>query len=223
MLKACTLIRRKPGMSVEDFQAYWRTTHADVVKKMPQVRRYVQSHPLMGGYRKGELEYDGVAEVWVDDTDALRAMAASAAYKDVEADEANFIDRPTMALILTDEHVIKDGEIPADGVKNIEFVKHKRGMDIEDFQRYWRDVHGPLAAHIPSIRRYVQSHTRLSGYKRDPQPAWDGLAITWFDSVDAMREGAKSQAYADTRADEPNFIDEGRLSFIITKEHVIVG
>jgi uncharacterized protein (TIGR02118 family) len=223
MLKACTLIRRKPGMSVEDFQAYWRTTHADVVKKMPQIRRYVQSHPLMGGYRKGELAYDGVAEVWVDDSAALREMAASAAYKAVEADEANFIDRPSMALILTDEHVIKDGPVPVDGVKNIEFVTHKPGMEIAAFQEYWRGVHGPLAAKIPSIKRYVQSHTRLAGYQRGTPPAWDGLAITWFDSVDAMRAGASSQAYRDTRADEPNFIDEGKLSFIITREHVIVG
>jgi hypothetical protein len=38
-----------------------------------------------------------------------------------------------------------------------------------------------------------------------------------------MRAGASSQAYRDTRADEPNFIDEGKLSFIITREHVIVG
>ena len=92
----------------------------------------------------------------------------------------------------------------------------------EAFQHYWRTVHGPIAAEIPVIRRYVQSHTRLAGYKRDPQPAYDGLAITWFDSVDAMRESAITPAYERTRADEPNFIDGARLSFIITREHVII-
>ena len=31
MIKAITCIKRKPGMSVEDFQAYWRGEHAEVV------------------------------------------------------------------------------------------------------------------------------------------------------------------------------------------------
>jgi len=223
MLKACTLIRRKSGMSVEDFQRYWRTTHAGIVTRLPGLKRYVQSHALPGGYRKGDLIYDGVAEVWVDDSAALRAMSASAEYTAVAADEANFIDRDSMALLLTDEHVIKDGPVPDDAVKNIEFVPHKRGMDIEAFQHYWRTVHGPIAAEIPVLRRYVQSHTRLAGYKRDPQPAWDGLATTWFDSVDAMRDSARTEAYARTREDEDNFLDTARVGFIITKEHVIVA
>ena len=223
MLKACTLIRRRPGMPLDEFQAYWRTTHADVVTRMPQIRRYVQSHPLMGGYRKGALAFDGVAEIWVDDSAALREMAASEAYAAVEADEANFIDRPSMALLLTEDHVVKDGPIPKGGVKNIEFVTLRPDMEKAEAHRYWREVHGPLAAEIPSVRRYVQSHTKLSGYSRNPPPAYDGLAITWFDSVDAMREGAKTEAYARTRADEANFIDADRLAFIITKEHVIVG
>lgn len=223
MLKACTLIRRKSGISVEDFQDYWLTTHADIVVRMPQIKRYVQSHPLLGGYRKGHLAYDGVAEIWVDDIQALRQMAATDAYKAVIGDEMNFIDKGSMVLILTDEHVIIDGSIPPEGVKNIEFVKRKKNMPVEGFQTYWREIHGPLAAKIPSIKRYVQSHTKLSGYQRKLQPAWDGLATTWFDSVDAMRIGAQSNAYLETRKDESNFIDEECLSFIITREKVIVA
>ncbi|MEE1554544.1 MAG: EthD domain-containing protein, partial [Alphaproteobacteria bacterium] len=63
MIKVITCIKRKPGMSVEDFQAYWRTDHAEVVKGLPNLRRYIQSHALPGGYRKGELPYDGIAEI----------------------------------------------------------------------------------------------------------------------------------------------------------------
>ena len=71
--------------------------------------------------------------------------------------------------------------------------------------------------------RYVQSHTKLSGYKRQPQPTWDGIAITWFESVDAMRSGATTDAYTNTRADEVNFIQAGKPAFLITKEHVIIS
>ena len=136
MLKACTLIRRKPNMSVEEFQTYWRFTHAEVVKQLPHVKRYVQSHPLIGGYRKGGLLYDGLAEIWVDDTNILREMATTNAYRDIVEDEENFIDRQSLTLILTEEHVIKNGDIPKNGVKNIEFVTRKPGMDIQFFQKY---------------------------------------------------------------------------------------
>jgi|TARA_B100002003_G_scaffold160900_1_gene149402 uncharacterized protein (TIGR02118 family) len=224
MIKAITCIKRKPGMGVEDFQAYWRGGHAEVVQRLPNIRRYIQSHALLGGYRKGELPYDGIAEIWVDDVAALRAMAGTAAYDAVQADEERFIDRSKIVLILTQEHLIKDGPIPDGAVKNIEFVPRKTGMDVEAFQAYWRDVHGPIAAQIDVIRRYVQSHTLLGGYRDGRVPAIDGCAITWFDSVAAMRQSAQSEAYDRTRKDEPNFLDtETEIPFIITTEHVIVA
>jgi uncharacterized protein (TIGR02118 family) len=224
MLKACTLFKRKPGMALEAFQEYWRTGHAEVVCGLPDIRRYVQSHPLLGGYRKGELIYDGVAEIWVDDTEALRRMSAAPAYRAVQADEEKFIDRASMALLLTEEHVIKDGPVPdGGGLKNIEFVTRQADLPVADFQAYWRGTHGPIAAQIPMIRRYVQSHTKLSGYGREIPPAYDGLAITWFDDIDAMRQSAKTEAFAATMADEPNFLPGGPVPTIITREHIIVA
>ncbi len=46
MVKVVTFLKRKAGMSVEDFQRYWRTRHPQVVVRLPGVRRYVQSHTL---------------------------------------------------------------------------------------------------------------------------------------------------------------------------------
>ena len=221
MVKLVALLKRKQGLPVEEFQQYWRTTHAEVVKKLPGIRRYVQSHTLLSGYRKGEPAYDGVAELWFDNTEAMRVLGPTREYADVQADELNFIDRTTMGTIITDEYVIKDGAIPADGVKNIEFVTHKPGMSIEAFQKHWREIHGPLGASIPVVQRYVQSHTRLAIYKSGKTPVYDGVAITWFDSTNTMRVSATTPEYARTRADEENFIAPGTLPFIITKEHVI--
>ena len=65
MVKMVVFFKRKPGMSVEAFQNYWRATHAGIVVKMPGIRKYVQSHTLLSGYRKGEPAYDGIAEVWL--------------------------------------------------------------------------------------------------------------------------------------------------------------
>ena len=54
MVKTITFIKRKPGMSVEDFGQYWRTKHAPIVTKLPGLRRYVQCHTIPSGYRNGE-------------------------------------------------------------------------------------------------------------------------------------------------------------------------
>src|SRR5262245_14922834 len=222
MVKALSFFRRKAGMSVEEFQAYWRERHPEAVLGLPGIRRYVQSHTLRSGYKKGQPAYDGVAELWFDDTGAMRALAGTAAYAAVRADEARFIDHATMGLLLTEEHVIKDEPAPAGAVKNVEFVTRKPGMPVDEFQRYWREVHGPLGARIPVVRRYVQSHTRRGGYEGGRVPAYDGAAITWFDSTDARRASAKTAEYARVRADEPNFIAPDP-PFIITVEHVIVA
>ena len=222
MVKAVSFFKRQSGMSVEAFQTYWRTVHPGVVVKLPGIRRYVQSHTLLAGYRKGEPIYDGIAEIWFDDTAAMRALAATPQYAAVQADEAKFIERSSMGLIITDEHVIKDGPVPGHGVKNVEFVTHRPGMPIDLFQRYWREVHGPLAALIPVIRRYVQSHTRRAAYESGRAPRYDGVALTWFDDTAAMRASATTAEYARVRADEANFITPDP-PFIITREHVIVA
>lgn len=222
MVKAVSFFKRKSGLSVEAFQAYWRARHPEVVVRLPGVRRYAQSHTLPSAYRKREPVYDGIAELWFDDSAAMRALAGTPAYAAVEADEAQFIERATMGLIVTEEHVIKDGPAPAGGVKNVEFLSRRPGLSIEAFQRYWRETHGPLAALIPTIRRYVQSHTRRAAYERGRTPAWDGVAVTWFDDTEAMRASAATAEYARVRADEANFITPGS-PFIITREHVIVG
>jgi uncharacterized protein (TIGR02118 family) len=222
VVKAVSFFKRKPGMSVEAFQAYWRTAHPDVVVKLPGIRRYVQSHTLPSGYRKGEPIYDGIAEVWFDDTRAMRALVGTAAYAAVQADEAKFIERSTMGLLVTEERVVKDGPVPENGVKNVEFVTRKPGMSVDLFQQYWSQVHGPLAALIPVVRRYVQSHTRRAAYEAGRAPLYDGAALTWFDDTQAMRVSATTQEYAHVRADEANFITPDP-PFIITREHVIIA
>ena len=222
MVKALSYFRRRPELTVEAFQDYWRSKHPEVVTRLPGIRGYVQSHTLTEGYRKGRPLYDGIAEVWFADTAAMRALAGTPAMRAVEADEAKFIDRSTMGLLIVEDHVVKGAPALTGGVKNVEFVTRRPGMDVDAFQRYWRETHGPLAATIPVIRRYVQSHVRRSAYESGRRPAWDGVAITWFDDTAAMRASAASPEYTRVRADEPNFVAPD-LPFVITREHVIVA
>jgi len=117
-----------------------------------------------------------------------------------------------------DVHRVKDEPVPEEAVKNIEFVNRRPGMALEPFRRYWREVHGPLASTIPSVRRYEQYHLAREAYNQPDRPIYDGLAVTWFHSTQAMREGAETEAYRRTREDEPNFLPDGHLPIIITRE-----
>jgi uncharacterized protein (TIGR02118 family) len=101
MIKAIYLIRRKPGMSPEDFHRYWREVHGAIAARIPGMRRYVQCHAVPAG--AGAPEYDGAAEAWFDDLESVRRAVASPEYAAAREDEARFIDLERTTLIFTEE------------------------------------------------------------------------------------------------------------------------
>jgi uncharacterized protein (TIGR02118 family) len=226
-VKAVTYFRRRPGLPVDDFLDHWQNVHAEKVVRMSGLRRYVQNPALPSSYADGrQPDFDGVAETWFDDTDALRALAGSEEYRAVMDDEAAFIDASQRHMLLTDEVVIKDGPTrPAveGGLKYIAFIRRRPGLGVDEFQRYWREHHGPLAARNPYIRRYVQCHVRRRVYETGQPPAFDGSPMTWFDSFDDLRASGGTEELRVTRDDEANFMDDpgGRLPFLIATEREI--
>lgn len=74
MIKRVSLVRRRAGMTKEDFFAHWTGSHADIVRQLPGVL----------GLRFGRVQswnpenaaWDGVGEVWFASMeDAARAFA----------------------------------------------------------------------------------------------------------------------------------------------------
>jgi uncharacterized protein (TIGR02118 family) len=107
-------------MSREEFQRYWRETHAPLVASHADIlgiQRYVQVHtvtsPVNGAIRAsrgGPEEYDGVAELWWDSIDAMAAGASSdagrAAGLELLEDERRFIDLANSPLFFADENEV---------------------------------------------------------------------------------------------------------------------
>lgn len=206
------LAKRTPGLAVDSFQHdFPRAT--DWAGAVPfGLRRATQALTLPGGYRRGEPVYDVIDEL-VFDTEADAQACLDALDWNHE-----LLDPASVALLVVDPHVAKDGPIPDSYVKNYEVVTKLPAMDRAEFDRYWIEVHGPLAAQIPTIRRYEQAHL-APAFRDSGRAPFDGLAITWWDSVDAMRQGTTDPVYEETRADEANFLD-GELPFVITTEQV---
>jgi uncharacterized protein (TIGR02118 family) len=221
MLKVAILMKCRADLSIDAFQNHLRTKHGALSAKAPGLRRYVQSCALPQGYAKGELLFDAISEMWFDSIDAYNRCIRSPEFAAAREDESTFLDRSRTVAMPVDVHVIKDGAVPDNAVKNIEFVNRRPGMPLEAFRSYWRDVHGQLAAKIPAILRYEQNHLALSEYQNG-SPLYDGLAITWFASTAEMRSGTTTPEYTATRADESHFLPDGHLPIIITREHVVV-
>jgi uncharacterized protein (TIGR02118 family) len=184
MLKICTLFKRKQGLSVTEYQSYWRGDHPNHVRKLPGVRRYAQNHPLPETFESGQAPiYDGIVELYFDDSAALKHLAATQEYQDLNADEENFVDRSTIQLVLTDETIMKEGPRAPELIKRVTFFKRAPGLSPEEFQRRWADDYGAVVGASPDVLRYAQSRPRFNGYRPGREPAWDGIDMTTFASL----------------------------------------
>lgn len=177
VIKQTSFFKRRRDLAPEDFRAYWRGHHADVVRCLKGLKRYVQNHVVGAEEGRG---FDGIAEVWFEDKDAMRASAGSPELAAVRADEANFIDAESMAAIICDEWVIKDGVAPPGAAKLMALVSRRADQPPEAFQTTYREEFGPKVAAVPGVARYVQSHCRPGIYRAGAEPARDAVAALWL-------------------------------------------
>ena len=93
-------------------------------------------------------------------------------------------------------------------------------MSVDEFSRYWHDVHGPFGRPIPGLRRLVQSHPVSHRDDLGPPP-FDGMAELWLDDLAALRAARQSPEWRASSDDEANFIDETRTALFLTEEREI--
>jgi uncharacterized protein (TIGR02118 family) len=106
-------------------------------------------------------------------------------------------------------------------IKVVYCISKKDGLTDEEFFRYWEDIHGPIGARIPGLRKLAQSHRlTVPGDKRLPD--YDGVAELWFDDADAFLEARQSPEWRASTADETNFIDHDRVAYFLSEERVIL-
>ena len=105
LLKRVSFIKRKPGLSPEEFSHYWRDVHGPLALQMPGIRRYVQCHVTPQAYEKGEPAYDGVAQIWFETMADLQYAMNSQEYKEgAQPDGLKFVDPEHLVHLLTEEN-----------------------------------------------------------------------------------------------------------------------
>ena len=176
MINAITIIKKKQNLTYEKFQNYWKNEHAEIVTRSPLVGTYVQSHPIYNDKLTFEDTVDGIAEIWFEDTNAMRTLAATKEYKDIQDDEKVFIDGSAVRLIIAEDIITVEGDVS--DYKLIIFMNKSSNFELTDFRKELVES----ASHYSkkNLNRIKVSLPKIAGYKGDKSPAWDAILTFWF-------------------------------------------
>lgn len=106
-VKLFMLLKRKPGVPLENFRQYSLQVHAPAVVELPGLRRYLQCHTRDGFYVFGEASFDGVELLWFDNVESLkRALDSQQFQENIRADLDNFVDPKYIFTMAAEERWI---------------------------------------------------------------------------------------------------------------------
>ena len=112
MVKIVALIKRKPGLSRDEFSRYWKDVHGPLAvgpTGPPAVRRYTHTDRTRNP-DGSEAPYDGVAEMWFDDEPGLQACLdyfLGTPGTHLRDDMARFVDMDSVVMFVGEERVVK--------------------------------------------------------------------------------------------------------------------
>jgi uncharacterized protein (TIGR02118 family) len=168
VVRLVCLLERKPGLSPEEFSAYWRDEHGPLVagyQARLNLLRYSQVHRdpsaeaadlKARGLRGGMLPpYDGVTEMWWASEETLRtAMATSAgaqALAELIADEDRFVNLAASPLWFAHEYPQVSTQrgrpvaSPKSGTVRVTLpLRPLPSLNDAQARSYWLTVHGPV-------------------------------------------------------------------------------
>lgn len=114
MIKVIAMLKRKSGLTIQEFSQYWRDKHAPLASRMipgevaSEQTRYVQNYAveMSGG---GDPSFDGIAEICFNDLESFRKWNDwyfSDDAKPLRDDEDNFMDKSKRVIVIAEENVI---------------------------------------------------------------------------------------------------------------------
>ena len=105
MIKGMSLIKRKPGLSQEEFSRHYEEVHVPLALRHFPFKRYVRNYVITPPGIE-EPDFDCITEVWFDtmeDCQAAAEFSVSEAYRVISEDEDRFMDRSKIVAFLVEE------------------------------------------------------------------------------------------------------------------------
>jgi hypothetical protein len=135
VFKVMELLKRRPGMTLEEFIQRYESEHVPLAEKnIMTLRRYARrylyptSHVIATDDEVREPEYDVVTELWYDDRASFersqeRLRAKPDLIAAVVADEEHLFDRARSRIVYVEEHISDIG--PADPERVVQRLADK--------------------------------------------------------------------------------------------------
>jgi uncharacterized protein (TIGR02118 family) len=98
LIKVVAVIKAKQGLDREQFLHHWNVEHPAYVRKLPGIRRYRQNPAVE--HRKA-WPFSGMAELWFDSVEAVKAAYAGPEAEQLFAHEHEFLE--SVEWFLADE------------------------------------------------------------------------------------------------------------------------
>jgi len=105
-------------------------------------------------------------------------------------------------------------------LKFIVILYKRPDLSEEEFLKYYRETHGPMAEKLPGIRRYAQNFVA-----KDPKrehPGWSAVAELYFDDWEAMEAAWATPEGEAATSDLENFADLTRTTWSVVEEAVVI-
>jgi uncharacterized protein (TIGR02118 family) len=236
--KVVWFVKFKPGADPEESDRRWGSTHADLVRAVPGLERYVQNRVVTTATLEGAVDgpppWDGFAAYWFTDRDAYVAAMETPEWQAVLDDSADLFD---VAWTLDgrgaeiEERVVREGlgakgdgvsTPPRGPVKLIGFLQYRKDMSRDEVNAYWAGTHRSLAVKISQIGHYTQNHAIRPAAGSD-HLRFDGFSESWYADAATYEEGMGSDEWADLGADGDNLFDMSLFESAIVEERVVKG
>jgi uncharacterized protein (TIGR02118 family) len=92
VIKRVVLLRKRPEITIAEFEAHWCGPHADLVQQLPNLRGFRVN--LVESWAPEECAWDGIGEVWFDDAaDVKAAYESEPLARALAEDRARFATR----------------------------------------------------------------------------------------------------------------------------------
>lgn len=241
MFKAMVLLKRKAGLSLQDFIDHYEGNHAPLgVKYQTKMVRYLRHYlhpspyPLDGSVI--EAEYDVLTELWFPDRKAydegMALMMAPEANRVLNEDEQRFLDLDKSRLAFIEEHesALPGQTAPRDNtqdIRSIVLLKRKPGLSMQDFIDHYENIHADLGiSHGKTMSRYRRLFLHPAPYPLDGsvvEPAYDvATEVSFASKADQEQASANMMEPATNaiiEADEATFIHKLTRRFMGVETH----
>lgn len=240
MISLIVATRRKSSLSREAHSERWRDGHGELVKRVPEflrhVRRYSQFHVIRDSAQawpdeSGE-DYDGVSVLSFDDAAAMRRAFSEPRYlNEIRPDDEDITDFSKSMAFLVNTYPMYES-VPEKIGRNIFLIaltKRLHSLSHDEYCRYWKDKHAPLALNtkdfVRHIGHYIQHHIvadkELDIHVGPTNRDYDGVGMVSFSGLQEIQSAFQEPAYLNVLMPDEALFDSGSALVILAREHRI--